>query len=893
MKKSLILGLCCFFCALSLSAFLKEDDPFKQLLEKLKSFSEKYAYEKVHLHLDKPYYAVGDDIWFKAYVTDSRTNGLSTISQILYVELINEKDSIQQQLKLPMGSGLTWGDFKLTDTLTEGNYRIRAYTQWMRNAGEQYFFDKTVKIGNKWANKVFVKSTYQYPSSGNASSFTGTFVFTDSLGNPYNNHEVAYQLFLANKPANKAKARTDDKGEISIPVSASSPEQLINGRIEATLTLMNKQKVTKILPLKPAPQTDIYFFPESGRLIKELPSRVGIKVVHKDGKGVSATGAIIDQNGQELIQFSTNALGMGTFYLTPSGAYKAKVRLKDGVERIIDLPEVENSGKVMNINHVDSTKLSVKVFSSSDLLTDQNYLLLVHQHGNVFVAAEIPSSKPLTSLNVAKDDLPSGVITFTLFNPRLDPVAERIVFNQHHADKIALNISPLKAVYGRRQAVDVAFSARLLDTAAVQGSFSVAVTNASVIAPDEENESHIYSSLLLKSEIKGYIERPNYYFTGDLRSKEADLDILMLTQGWRQIAWKTLNNASLPEPVFQPETALKISGLVTTSNNKPAVKGRVSLLSSEGGLFAIDTLTDDSGRFTFDKMVFGDSAKFVIQGRTEKNKKEVKILMDPSIAPPPSENLNHGDADLNVNEELKDYLNKSQAYFDELTKKGVLSRTIQLKSVEIRAKKNPSPHSRNLNGPGQADAIFTSDDLEFAFSVSQFLMGRIAGVTIRNGQAYSSRSNGPMTIVLDGMVMEDFLLDDLVVYDIESIEVLRSMGNTAVYGSTGVNGVLVITTKRGNNSGSYYTYAPGIITYSPRGYSNSRTFYSPDYQEKPSADTDLRTTVYWNPQVISDEKGNGSFRYFNTDQPGLYRVVIEGVDLFGNIARKVFQYRVE
>ena len=74
------------------------------------------------------------------------------------MELINEKDSISKQLKIQMRGGMAWGDFKLTDSLSEGNYRIRAYTQWMRNAGSEFFFDKTIKIGNSWANKVFTKS---------------------------------------------------------------------------------------------------------------------------------------------------------------------------------------------------------------------------------------------------------------------------------------------------------------------------------------------------------------------------------------------------------------------------------------------------------------------------------------------------------------------------------------------------------------------------------------------------------------------------------------------------------------------------------------------------------------------------------------------------------------
>ena len=90
----------------------------------MEAYVQKHPQEKVHLHLDKPYYAIGDDIWFKGYVINTEDGAPSHISASLYVELINESDSITQQLKLPLAGGVTWGDFKLPDTLAEGNYRI-------------------------------------------------------------------------------------------------------------------------------------------------------------------------------------------------------------------------------------------------------------------------------------------------------------------------------------------------------------------------------------------------------------------------------------------------------------------------------------------------------------------------------------------------------------------------------------------------------------------------------------------------------------------------------------------------------------------------------------------------------------------------------------------------
>jgi TonB-dependent SusC/RagA subfamily outer membrane receptor len=172
------------------------------------------------------------------------------------------------------------------------------------------------------------------------------------------------------------------------------------------------------------------------------------------------------------------------------------------------------------------------------------------------------------------------------------------------------------------------------------------------------------------------------------------------------------------------------------------------------------------------------------------------------------------------------------------------------------------------------------------------LGGRIAGVQVFNGKAFARQASGPMTIMLDGINMGDISLDEININDIESVEVLKSIGNTSIYGMNGGNGVLVITSKRGGASSSVNVYAPGIMTFAPKGFARYRQFYSPKYTDNADPKPDLRTTVYWDPSLISDEKGNFKFEYFNTDEPGLYRVVIEGIDLMGNIARKTFTYQV-
>jgi len=894
MKRKLILPLLLCFGILITFAYKADDDPFSALIKKLEAYIEKYPQEKVHLHLDKPFYAIGDDIWFKAYVVNAQTGKPSTISNALYVELISEKDSVKKQIKLPVISGFTWGDFKLPDSFTEGNYRIRAYTQWMKNAGTEFFFDKTIKIGNSWANNVYTNTSYAFSKQNTAEKVDANIKFTDKKGVPYAQSDVSYEVQLNFRSLAKGKAVTNDQGEVNISFLNTQPSLYKSGKIIATLTLPDKKKMIKEIPVKATSNAiDVQFFPESGNLVESLPNKIGIKAVNASGLGEDVKGSIIDNDGQEVTQFSTQHLGIGSFILNPQPGktYAAKVKYNDGSESTINLPRVLPSGYIITVNS-NTENVVAKVLLSPDLIGNGELKLVAQNNGNVYFISKAASQKQIITTSIPKKDLPSGIIQLTLFSARNTPVAERLVFVNNVKDKITTKVSTAKESYARKEKVNVNLQADFAEKPA-QASFSIAVTNTTSVKPDEENESNIFTTLLLTSDLIGYIEKPNYYFLHDDQKTQQDLDNLMITQGWRRILWKNIINNAGPNIRYEPEKSLKISGVVTSYGGKPLPNSKVSLFSSSGGLFAIDTLSDAQGRFNFDNLIFNDSTKFIVQARTAKNKKSVDIVLDVVSGQIVTKNKNTGDIEVNVNEALSGYLKQSENYFDDLTKRGILERTILLKEVNIVEKKNPAKNSSNLNGAGNADAIITTDQLQYCTTLSQCLQGRVAGLIIRNGTPYLMRNNGtPMSIVLDGMQMEDDFLDNINPMDIETIEVLKSAGNTAIYGSRGGGGVLVITTKRGGGYSSASTFTPGIIPFSPKGYYTPREFYSPKY-DAPDNRPDYRTTIYWNPNIVTNESGKAAFNYFNSDEPGTYRIVIEGMDMLGNLARTVYTYEVK
>jgi hypothetical protein len=122
-------------------------------------------FEKVYLHIDRPYYSANDDIWIKAYLVDAMTNKLSDNSSNLYVELISSVSKIIKRLTLRIDKGTGFGDIHLGDSISSGTYQIRAYTNWMRNFGEVFFFKKEITIENpkeiKSPNQQIQEESYE------------------------------------------------------------------------------------------------------------------------------------------------------------------------------------------------------------------------------------------------------------------------------------------------------------------------------------------------------------------------------------------------------------------------------------------------------------------------------------------------------------------------------------------------------------------------------------------------------------------------------------------------------------------------------------------------------------------------------------------------------------
>ena len=792
MKKSPLFFLLFLYCFIAYGQ--------SPVVLKLKSYTSNHASEKAYLHFDKPYYATGDTIYFKAYVTLGERHELSGLSGVLHVDLINPDNKIEQGIKLPIVNGFGWGDFVLPDTLAPGNYRIRAYTRWMLNDGN--LFEQTIPVGSVHTQKVPENST------------------------------------------------------------------------------------AKAVIAKP----DLQFFPESGQLIAGLPSKIAFKAISTSGLGMGVKGSVIDNSGRTVCQLESSHLGMGSFSFTSETgkSYKANVMFADGSKNSLDLPAPVNKGIALSVNNDSLPKAEVKILSNAAYYADnkgKDYTLLIYSGGSA-TTVPIKLDSSVISLDILKRRLHTGVATITLFSNANEPLCERLIFVQNY-DKLNLSLSSDKNSYATREKVSIKLSAKTRADSVSMGHFSVSVIDESKVDVNEDKENTILSNLLLTSDLKGTVEQPNYYFTNITDEKLKELDLVMLTHGYRRFEWKqVLNNNDRPL-AYQPEKSLEITGQAKNLLGASLAKANVSLLPTQSKQ-VFTTIADDKGNFTFRDMAFWDSTKFILQATNAKGKIYTKLSYnnDKVVSVIPSMQQINLDTIISPA-----YLANNERQQEELSKQG-LGRGKTLREVKIKAIKPYNYKTETYIPTWAADQVIRGDQIKYGGQLSVRLVGMLHGVHYTNGLAPMANINmtgRPMMVLINGVQGE---IDWVATDEVEVVEVLLPP-NSFVYGQDGMDGVISITTKS-RTLVSTEIASTGILPITIQGYQKIREFYSPKYETNIAYNhPDLRSTIYWKPELTTDKDGNASFDFYNADGIGTYRVVIEGIDEKGNIGRQVFRYKVD
>lgn len=901
-KRVLALGVV-LLTGFSFSSFAQTDTiNLNSLVANAANSLNKRPIEKAYVHFDKPYYAVGDTIWFKAYVTVD-IHLPTALSKIAYLDVFNSRDSLMTSLRLPLKNGVAAGFIPLTmENYTQGSYHVRAYTNWMANSSPAFFFNKTINIGNAIDKPMNTNITFTSTTVNNLPKVTARILFTDASGVPQAGRKIDWRVVNKKDDSEiKGKGETDKNGYATIVFTSKQPD-LSDASLVATLDLADHKTFTRSFSLAIANgQPDVQFFPEAGQFISGILTKVAVKAVDTKGLGLDIKGQITDNNNTVVATFASQHLGMGSFRMTPEAGktYKASVTFPDGSKQSYDLPTPETEGLTLQITNNDPNRLNVKIMANEAYFQghkNQKFYLLLQSNGYICYAAQSYLQQQFYDAAIPKNKFPTGIVQISLLNHHRQTLAERLAFIDRH-DQLKMAMSSDKPAYGVRQHVRLNISSKLA-AAPVTGNFSVAVIDETKVPHDENAETTILSSLLLTSDLKGYVEKPNYYFNHPNDKTAEDLDLLMMTQGYRRLNYRDLLNGKLSTIYSLPEQGIQITGILRTGNGMPVKNGPVALIIPDKH-FSTSTISDPDGKFKFTNLMFTDSSQVIL--RTQRN---YVITVDGDVEQRATPNYTLPDEIVNLDSTMHTYLQNSMHQYSTLH---------QLKEVVIKG--SVQPKTSHLDYPALTglnpvpDHLITGDKFTGCNDFLNCLQTAALGVTFVDNNFYVTRdynqgNKTPMQVFVKGMPVDVSYLASLNAADVESVEVFLKDDLGLVNRTYNTNGVLVINTKKAPK-GTKVTLAelrsmlpqPNVVNLTPKGYALVKEFYSPKYfPGKPSAiasGMDLRTTIYWNPAVITDAAGNATVDFYNADGRGTYKAVVEGFDKDGNLGRYVYRYKVQ
>jgi hypothetical protein len=651
---------------------------------------------------------------------------------------------------------------------------------------------------------------------------------------------------------------------------------------------------------KPIPTStdslNVQFFPEGGDMVVGLPCRVAFKTTLPNGRGMNVEGFIEDDKGDRITDLTSTYLGMGVCLITPQSntQYRAVV----GNKRY-DLPLAKTQGYALKVT---TEQKGIYIEIQHNMSLQDSLHLWTHQRDKIIFKKSFIANKENTTFFLPNEQIPQeGIIHITLFSNNNIPLAERLSFA--YLPQKRLQLSATRNT-GKNAKDLLKFDLLATDS---EGEplknmpLSISVIDDGQLADDEQN-SHLQSSLLITSDLKGTIEKPNSYFEMETIKARFFLDNLMMTQGWRRFVWKDLKKQDTLR--YEIEKSLVLSGEIF--EGKKLIRNKTIMLSlwADKGLLINPTTTNDKGRFE----LFGNWKGNVQIVATDPNKKDVFLMLDKSFVPSIPQSI----LGVNVYASQQDFAQNAL-----LMQRLLADKTVLLDEVDVKAQKKlpyEDDDRRAMYGQPDVSLEITPSMQSGAISVAQMLEGRISG--IKSGAfdfganddapdpgdvdqaaaiAPKSRSKGMgntdgLLILVDGVMVQSFVLNMIQPSIVDRVDVLKDIAKIAQYGLRAGGGaagpntpkVINILTKRGGMSEAE-TFA-GKEKSMWQGYALVREFYSPKYDKATTnSSPDRRATLYWNPNIKTDKNGKATISFYNSDIAKRFRIAIEGTDGQGNM----------
>ncbi len=555
-----------------------------KLQERFENYQQLSTPDRVYVHTDRPLYSPGDDIWFKAYVRDAASFKASTLSDVVYVDLINPAGGKVYQRRLLAIDGHVKGDFRLPDNIPGGTYTLKAYTNWQRNFKD--YFEKTIYVQKSVIPKLAMQLDFDKKAYANGDVVKATL---DINGTDNESFALQYTLSIAGEEVLDEKATTNTDGtaelKFKLPKSLNSTDGLLNVLIDYK---GDKESIARSIPIV-LNDIDVQFFPEGGELIAGVPSRIAFKAVNEFGKPASVEGAIYDKNGKKATSFSSIHNGMGTVEFTPKVGeqYTAKIT-KPAINETFALPRAQKEGYTIIVTDQKPSSIEVGIVSTNP----RQLTLIAQSRGKIWLEENITVEEGISPVKIATSKMPVGIVQLTLLDENEVELAERLVFaNKHKRLKVAINTD--KKQYLPREKVKMTISVKDENNKPVAGNFSLSVVDDKLLSYADDKQSNILAYMLLQSDLKGKITEPNFYFEKNNAGTDEALDLLLMTQGWRKFEWQKINTN--PEVVLQynNETAI-VAGIINDDEGNPVRNAQLKLSNS-----STRKRTNEDGYFEF------------------------------------------------------------------------------------------------------------------------------------------------------------------------------------------------------------------------------------------------------------------------------------------------------
>jgi len=342
-----------------------------------------FSNEYIYAHFNSSFLVTGENLLFKVYCLNLNGEAISNISKIAYVELIDEDKNAILKEKIVLNSGVGYGDFFIQTSIPSGNYKIVAYTQWMRNGGESTFFQNDITIVNPFrANKEL--STGNKEGLKSATEEDLALTKSKSIQNNFLRLNVNKKSFKKREKVvltiNSLKS-DESYGEYSISVKKTDA-------IKAPAKISSKSYVNR-KSSNVTQQNSIRYLPElRGEIISG-------KVLKKETEtGVFNVKVSLSIPGKNPIFKIASTNNSGTFYFNIDSPYKS-------TGAILQIVGEQKDNYDIQLNTYEQPNYDNYVFNDFELTPELNELIIeksiANQVENAFGSAKKDSVLPNNS----------------------------------------------------------------------------------------------------------------------------------------------------------------------------------------------------------------------------------------------------------------------------------------------------------------------------------------------------------------------------------------------------------------------------------------------------------------------------------------------------------------